>query len=101
VTGGLVLTLAQLWLLLDAWRASGLAPAADGRHSAFLGVAGFHGIVSAILLAMLLVATLWTWIRPADARGHAVAWNAGLVYGFAVVSAAVTFAALYLAPRMG
>ena len=92
---------AHLWLLLDAWLESGLAPAADGRHSAFLGVAGFQGIVAGILLVMLAVALLWALVRPADRRGHATVWNAGLVYGFAVLSAIVTFAALYLAPRFG
>ncbi|HYC31978.1 MAG TPA: cbb3-type cytochrome c oxidase subunit I, partial [Gemmatimonadales bacterium] len=101
LAAGLLLTAAQLWLLLDAWLASSLAPAADGRHSAFLGVAGYHGIVSGILLVMLLVANLWAWVRPADARGHAVAWNTSLVYGFAAVSGVVTFAVLYLAPRLG
>ncbi|HUF34574.1 MAG TPA: cytochrome c oxidase subunit I [Gemmatimonadales bacterium] len=92
---------AQLWLLLDTWLGSGLAPATDGRHSAFLGVAGFQGIVSVILLVMLAVAVLWALARPGDARGHATAWNAGLVYGFAVLSGLVSFAALYLAPRLG
>jgi heme/copper-type cytochrome/quinol oxidase subunit 3 len=95
------LAAAHLGLLLDSWLGSGLAPASDGRHSAFLGVAGFHGIVAGILVVMLLVALLWGLIRPADGRGHATVWNAGLVYGFAVLSGIVTFAALYLAPRLG
>ena len=42
-----------------------------------------------------------SWLRPADARGHAAAWNASLVYGFAVVSAVIVFAVLYLIPRFG
>jgi hypothetical protein len=95
------LAAAHLWLLLDTWLGSDLAPGADGRHSAFLGVAGFQGIVSGILLAMLAVALLWAILRPSDARGHATAWNAGLVYGFAVLSGIVSFAVLYLAPRLG
>jgi cytochrome c oxidase subunit I+III len=92
---------AHLGLLLDAWLDSGLAPASDGRHSAFLGVAGFQGIVAGILIVMLFVALLWAVLRPADGRGHATVWNAGLVYGFAVLSGLITFAALYLAPRFG
>jgi heme/copper-type cytochrome/quinol oxidase subunit 3 len=95
------LAAAHLGLLLDAWLESGLAPASDGRHSAFLGVAGFHGVVAGVLIVMLAVATLWTMVRPADARGHATVWNAGLVYGYAVLNGLVTFAALYLAPRFG
>jgi cytochrome c oxidase subunit I+III len=101
VTVTLLLAAAHLWLLLSTWLDSGLAPASDGRHSAFVGVAGFHGILSLILLVMIAVATIWVWLRPADARGHAVAWNASLVYGFAVVSAVIVFAVLYLIPRFG
>ncbi|MDQ3137800.1 MAG: hypothetical protein M3Q93_09480, partial [Gemmatimonadota bacterium] len=95
------LAAAHLGLLLDAWFHSGLAPAADGRHSAFLGVAGFQGVVAAVLLAMVSVALIWAVARPRDARGHATVWNAALVYAFAAVSGAITFAALYLVPRAG
>ena len=96
-----ILAAAHLGLLLDGWLESGLAPASDGRHSAFLGLAGFQGVVAGILIVMVAVALLWAVVRPADARGHATAWNAGLVYGFAVLSGLVSFAALYLAPRLG
>jgi cytochrome c oxidase subunit I+III len=100
---GLTLALAagatHLWLLVSTWLDSGLTPATDGRHAGFVGVAGFHGIVSAILLVMLAVAVLWCWTRPGDGRGHATAWNAGLVYAFAVVSALITLLTLYLVPR--
>jgi heme/copper-type cytochrome/quinol oxidase subunit 3 len=91
---------AHLWLLLDVWLHSGLAPASDGRHSAFLGVAGFHGVVAVILLVMIAVSLAWSFARPADARGHATAWNAALVYCFAVASGVIAFAALYLVPRL-
>jgi heme/copper-type cytochrome/quinol oxidase subunit 3 len=100
-TAALLLGVVHLWLLLDTWTESGLAPATDGRHSGFVGVAGFHAVLSVILLVMVAVAVLWAWIRPADARGHAVAWNAGLVYGFALVSGIVVFTVLYLVPRLG
>jgi cytochrome c oxidase subunit I+III len=101
VTAALLLGSAHLWLLLSTWLDSGLSPASDGRHSAFAGVAGFHGILSLILLVMTAVATIWAWTRPADARGHAAAWNASLVYGFAIASAGIVFTVLYLIPRFG
>jgi cytochrome c oxidase subunit I+III len=101
LTATLLLTAVHLWLLVSTWLDSGLAPASDGRHSAFVGVAGFHAVVSIILLVMLAVAVIWAWSRPADARGHATAWNAALVYGFTVASAAIAFGTLYLVPRVG
>jgi len=101
VTAAFGLAAAHLWLLLDSWLTSGLSPASSGRHSGFIGVAGFHAVVSAILLVMLAVALIWCWSRPADGRGHAVAWNASLVYGFAAISAVIAFATLYLVPRFG
>jgi heme/copper-type cytochrome/quinol oxidase subunit 3 len=100
-TAALLLGVAHLWLLIDTWLESGLAPATDGQHSGFVGVAGFHAVLSVILLVMALVAVLWAWIRPADARGHAVAWNAGLVYAFTLVSGVIVFTVLYLVPRFG
>jgi cytochrome c oxidase subunit I+III len=101
VTAALVLLGAQLWLLIATWRDSGLSPATDGQHSAFLGVAGFQAVLSFIALVMAAVATIWAWLRPADVRGHAVAWNAALVYGFAIVSGVIVFGVLYLVPRFG
>jgi len=64
-------------------------------------VAGFHAVVTGIVLVMLLVALLWALLRPADGRGHATAWNAAVVYGFALLNGVITFAVLYLAPRLG
>ena len=101
VTATLVLAAVHLWLLVSTWLDSGLSPSTDGRHSAFVGVAGFHGIVSVVLLVMLAVAAIWAWSRPADGRGHATAWNSALVYGFGVVNVVIVFATLYLAPRFG
>ncbi|HEY9507700.1 MAG TPA: cytochrome c oxidase subunit I [Gemmatimonadales bacterium] len=101
VTAALLLGAAHLWLLLATWFDSGLSPGTDGQHSAFVGVALFHGVLSVIALVMLVMAALWVWPRPADTRGHAVAWNAALVYGFTVASNAIVFGVLYLAPRFG
>jgi len=101
VTATLLLGAAHLWLLIGTWARSGLAPSTDGQHSAFVGVAGFHGVLSLILLVMTAVAAIWAWARPADGRGHAAAWNAALVYGFAVVSGVIVFTVLYLVPRFG
>jgi cytochrome c oxidase subunit I+III len=101
VTATLLLGAAHLWLLITTWLDSGLAPSTDGQHSAFAGVAGFHAVLTFILLVMMAVATIWAWVRPADGRGHAVAWNAALVYGFAVVSGVIVFGVLYLIPRFG
>jgi cytochrome c oxidase subunit I+III len=97
----LVLAATHLLLLLGTWLESGLTPAANARHSAFLGVAGFQAIVAAILLVMLGISLAWALLRPTDTRGHAAMWNTALVYGFAVVSGIVTFATLYLVPRFG
>jgi cytochrome c oxidase subunit I+III len=101
VTAALLLGAAHLWLLLATWFDSGLSPGTDGQHSAFVGVALFHGVLSVIALVMLVMAALWVWPRPADTRGHAVAWNAALVYGFTVASNAIVFGVLYLVPRFG
>jgi cytochrome c oxidase subunit I+III len=101
LTAALAAVAAHLWLLLSTWLDSGLTPATDGRHAGFLGVAGFHGVVSVILLVMLAVAVIWCWARPADGRGQATAWNAGLVYAFTAASGLITLLTLYLVPRFG
>jgi hypothetical protein len=92
---------AHLWLLFDAVMAAGLAPATDGRDSAFAAVAGFQALVTLILLVMLAVAAMWAVARPGDARGHAAAWNASLLYYFTAASGAITVATLYVVPRIG
>jgi hypothetical protein len=92
---------AHLWLLRDAVMAAGLAPATDGRDSAFAAVAGFQALVTLILLVMLGVAAVWAVARPGDARGHGAAWNASLLYYFTAASGAITVATLYLLPRIG
>jgi cytochrome c oxidase subunit I+III len=91
----------HLWLLLDALRGSGLAPATSGRDSAFVGLAGFHVVAAFALLVMLAVSVLWVLLRPRDARGFATVWNASVVYWFSAASGALTFATLYLVPRFG
>ena len=58
-------------------------------------------MVAATLLVMLAVAVLWALLRPLDGRGWATVWNASAVYGFAAASAALTFAVLYVVPRVG
>ena len=92
---------AHLWVLVDAVTGSGLAPAADGRDSAFAAVAGFQALVSVTLIVMLAVAIVWAMARPADARGHATAWNASLVYYFTAASGVIALSVLYLATRTG
>jgi cytochrome c oxidase subunit I+III len=101
VLAAFALAALHLWFLLDTLLGSGLAPAASGRDSAFFGVAGFHAVVAAALLVMLAVSVLWVLLRPLDGRGWATVWNASVVYGFAVASAALTFAVLYVVPRVG
>jgi heme/copper-type cytochrome/quinol oxidase subunit 3 len=101
VLAAFALAALHLWLLMGALLGSGLAPAMSGRDSAFLGVAGFHAAVASTLLVMLAVSVLWVLLRPLDGRGFATVWNASVVYGFAVASAALTFAVLYLVPRVG
>jgi cytochrome c oxidase subunit I+III len=101
VLAAFALAAVHLWLLLDALLGSGLAPAGSGRDSAFVGVAGFQAVVGAALLVMLAVSVLWVLLRPMDGRGWATVWNASVVYGFAAASAALTFAVLYVVPRVG
>ncbi len=101
VLAAIALAATHLWLMLDILLASGLAPAGSGRDSGFVGVAGFHAVVTVVLLVMLAVAVIWALARPSDARGHATVWNAGLVYYFTAVNGAVAFAVLYLVPRAG
>ena len=101
VLAAFALAAVHLWLLLDALLGSGLSPAMSGRDSAFVGVAGFHAVVAAALLVMLAVSVIWALLRPLDGRGWATVWNASVVYGFAAASAALTFAVLYIVPRVG
>jgi hypothetical protein len=91
----------HLWLVLEALLGSGLAPGSSGPDSGFVAVGGFHSVVVFVLLVMLTFGCVWAAVRPRDARGHAVVWNASLVHGFAVASAVVTLATLYLVPRVG
>jgi cytochrome c oxidase subunit I+III len=91
----------HLWLVLDALLGSGLAPGSSGPDSGFAGVGGFHAVVVFVVLVMLTFGCVWAALRPRDARGHAVVWNASLVYGFAAASSLIMLAALYLVPRAG
>jgi cytochrome c oxidase subunit I+III len=96
----LVLAAFHLWVTMDVLGRAHLMPAANARDSAVLAVLGFQAVVVLVLVVMALVAQLWAWLRPLDPRGHAVGWNAGLVYGFAAASAVVTFVVVFLSPRL-
>jgi heme/copper-type cytochrome/quinol oxidase subunit 3 len=97
----LALAAVHLWLLLDALLGSGLSPGSSGPDSGFVAIGGFHAIVVFVLLVMLTIGSVWAVLRPRDARGHGVVWNAGLVYCFAAASGIISLAALYLVPRVG
>ena len=60
----------------------------------------FQWLVTGLVLAMLGVAALWAWRAPADVRGHATLVNAALVTYFALGSALVVLATIYLGPRL-
>ena len=94
------LAAAHLWITGRALFGAGLAPAASARDSAVVLVLGVQALVAAIIVVMSGVALVWAWARPRDARGHAVGWNTGLVYGFAAFSGLVTFVVVFLAPRL-
>src|SRR5690606_31231542 len=88
------------FLSIRDFAASGLDPASSGYASAHLGVLGFQWVAVLVLAVMLLSALLWSWVRPDDPRGHATAHIAALTSWFAAASGVVTFATLYLTPRI-
>jgi heme/copper-type cytochrome/quinol oxidase subunit 3 len=88
-----------VWATWRAFGQSGLTPVEDAYASAFVATVGFQWLVGAVVLAMLVIAQLWAWLRPRDVRGDAVAYNASLVSYFAAASGLLALAVLYVTPR--
>ena len=85
---------------LMGYREAGVAPATSAYGSIVLALFSFQWLVTGLVLAMLGVAALWAWRAPADVRGHATLVNAALVTYFALGSALVVLATIYLGPRL-
>jgi cytochrome c oxidase subunit I+III len=87
-------------LSLAAWREAGLDPSRSGYASGVLGVLGFGWLVSASVIAMLAVASLWAWLAPHDPRGRGIALNASLVSYFVAGNWIVCTAVVHVWPRL-
>ena len=85
---------------LMGYREAGVTPATSAYGSIVLALFLFQWLVTGLVLAMLGVAALWAWRAPADVRGHATLVNAALVTYFALGSALVVLATIYLGPRL-
>ena len=85
---------------LMGYREAGVTPATSAYGSIVLALFLFQWLVMGLVLAMLGVAALWAWRAPSDVRGHATLVNAALVTYFALGSALVVVATIYLGPRV-
>jgi hypothetical protein len=94
----LLMAFAALALVLRALFDSDLQPATNVYGSTVAALLGFQVLVGLVVTAMLLIALLWSVIRPGDVRGHAVVYNAGLAAQFALVSAVLVAFTLYVSP---
>ena len=99
---GFVLALMVMsgWFLLEAYTTLGLNPKASAHGSAVVALLGMHGVVIALLVAMIAADALWSWLRPADPRGPAVTWNTSLVAYYGLASAVIVLTTVYLGPRV-
>jgi len=79
-------------------RAEGLVASASAYASSVVALLGCWWIAAVVAGAMLAAALLWAWLAPADARGEAVALNAGLMVHFVAATAVVVFATVYVTP---
>jgi cytochrome c oxidase subunit I+III len=89
------------WLTTGAWSEVGIRPSESAYASAFISLMAFHWLMVVVLVALLAAAGAWAWIRPADPRGRAVALISELQGYFLSASWTLTYAALYVAPRIG
>jgi len=100
VTAALLLTIGNFWWTLQAFRSFGLDPVHSGYGSVIAGTLGFQWLLDVVLVVMLLFATVWSYVRPGDIRGHSYAMNAALVAWFAGISAVLTLGTVYFGPRL-
>jgi cytochrome c oxidase subunit I+III len=100
LAGSLLLTAVAGWFGIRQYPWGGFTPEASAAASTYLALFGYQWVVVGVLAVMLGIALAWSLTRPRDPRGHAVAWNAMLVAGFAAVSAVVVFGVGCLSPRL-
>jgi cytochrome c oxidase subunit I+III len=96
----LLLTVALTCLSVAAWTELGLTAVESAYASIFAATLGFNWIVQLLLLIMITFTLVWAIARPADIRGHGLAWLAELQGYFAAACWLLTFAVLYLTPRL-
>jgi hypothetical protein len=87
-------------LSVAAWTELGLTAVESAYASIFAATLGFNWIVQLLLLIMITFTLVWAIARPADIRGHGLAWLAELQGYFAAACWLLTFAVLYLTPRL-
>ena len=91
---------AMFWLTVRAWMETGLVSADSAYASIFATAIGFTWILLVILLPMILFTLIWSILRPADVRGHGLAWLTELQGYYTAAAWLVTVAVLYLSPRL-
>jgi cytochrome c oxidase subunit I+III len=96
----LVLTPVLFWLTIRAWTVTGLTAVDSAYASMFVTAIGFTWIQLIILLPMLVFTLVWALRKPADIRGHGLAWITELQGYFAAAVWLITAFVLYLTPRL-
>jgi cytochrome c oxidase subunit I+III len=96
----LLLTMGLTYLSVTAWSELELIAVESAYASIFVATLGFNWILHLLLFLMLLFTLVWAIARPADIRGHGLAWLAELQGYFTAACWVLTFAVLYLTPRL-
>jgi heme/copper-type cytochrome/quinol oxidase subunit 3 len=99
-TATLLLTMGLTYLSVTAWSELELIAVESAYASIFVATLGFNWILHLLLFLMLLFTLVWAIARPADIRGHGLAWLAELQGYFTAACWVLTFAVLYLTPRL-
>lgn len=88
------------YLTAQAWSAIGLVAKESAYASIFLATIGFNWVLQLLLFLMLLFTLVWAVTRPADIRGHGLAWLTELQGYFTAACWLLSYAVLYLTPRL-
>jgi cytochrome c oxidase subunit I+III len=96
----LALTIALGFTSFVAWQELGLRAVESAYASIFAATLSFNWVLLVLLFLMLTFTLVWAIVRPADIRGHGLAWLTELQGYFAAACWVLTFAVLYLTPYL-
>lgn len=94
------LAVAFLVVSWEAWTVLGILPRESAYASAFVCILGFEWLMAIVLLVLVGAAIAWAFTKPADPRGHGMAYLAELQGYFLAASWLAVFAVLYVTPRL-